>query len=124
MNNLITNLLIELRSIEYRNEWSKLFNGQSILVCSDCGFGRNYPKIDSKSILDFYQNIYRSKSSPHYVDFSKKQSTQYFYRGRTISQLLLGYQYLQYKKKYNFLDIGAGLGKSFDSAKDLKHTHD
>ena len=109
----------KLRSIEYKNDWSELFNDMTILVCDDCGFGRSLPKIDSKSILDFYQNVYRSKNSPHYVDFSKKISNPYFYRGRSISQLLLGYQYLHYKKKYNFLDIGAGLGKSFISAKEI-----
>jgi len=108
-----------LRSIKYRNDWSELFNDLTILVCDNCGFGRSEPKIDSKSILDFYQNIYRSKNSPHYVNFSKKLSNQYFYRGRTISQLMLGYQYLNYKKKYNFLDVGAGLGKSFISAKEI-----
>jgi len=109
----------KLRNISYRNQWSELFNDKLILVCNTCGFGRIEPKIDSKSILNFYKNDYRSKNSPHYVDFSKHLSNQYFHRYKSISQLLLGRQYLQYKKKYNFLDIGAGLGKSFISAKEI-----
>ena len=107
--------------ISYRNKWSELFNNKKILVCNTCGFGRIEPKIDSEIIIDFYKNIYRSKISPHHVDFSKKLSNQFFYRSKSISQLLLGRQYLQYKKKYNFLDIGAGLGKSFISAKEFFH---
>jgi SAM-dependent methyltransferase len=109
----------KLRKINYRNTWSDLFNDKSILVCDMCGFGRIDPKIDTATILDFYKNVYRSKESPHHVDFSKYIPSPAFYRTRSISQLLLGLQYIQHKEKYNFLDIGSGLGRSFISAREI-----
>ncbi len=109
----------KLTSIRYKNKWSELFNDKSILVCDSCGFGRIDPQIDSKSILDFYKDVYRSKNSPHYVDFSRHLPAPSFYRAKSISQLLLGLQYLEHKKKYNFLDVGAGLGKSFVTVKEI-----
>jgi SAM-dependent methyltransferase len=38
---------------------------------------------------------------------------------RSISQLLLGIQYLSHKHKYRFLDIGSGPGLSFVSARNI-----
>lgn len=108
-----------LRSISYKNQWSDLFTNKQILVCETCGFGQIEPKIDSKSIQDFYRYEYRSKSSPHYVDFSRRIPSPYFYRAKSISQILLGLQYLDEKKEYNFLDVGAGLGRSFISVKEI-----
>ena len=113
----------KLRTIGYKNKWSALFNNKKILVCNECGFGQIEPKIEPKLILDFYKDVYRSKGSPHYVDFSKNLPNQYFYRSKSISQFLLGIQYLEYKKEYNFLDIGAGLGKSFTTANEIFNGH-
>jgi len=111
----------ELRRINYKNTWSDLFKNKFILVCDKCGFGCIDPKIDANAILDFYKDVYRGKGSPHYVDFSKQKPSKAFNRARSISQLLLGAQYLEHKSKYNFLDIGSGLGKSFISANEILH---
>ncbi len=53
-----------------------------------------------------------------HIDFSKTSlDMSIFLDYRSISQLLLGRQYLRSKKEYHFLDIGAGLGTSFISAR-------
>lgn len=109
----------ELRKIDYKNTWSDLFKDRSIVVCDTCGFGCIDPKIDTNSIINFYKNVYRSKESPHYVDFSKHIPSFASNRTRSIAQLFLGLQYIQHKKKYNFLDIGSGLGKSFITAREI-----
>lgn len=109
----------KLRKIEYRNPWSDLFEKKSLILCDNCGFGHMDPKVDSDELLTFYKDTYRSKGSPHYTDFSKYMPHPPFKRARSISQILLGLQYLPYKKEYNYLDLGAGLGKSFISAKEV-----
>ncbi|MDB2469173.1 class I SAM-dependent methyltransferase [Alphaproteobacteria bacterium] len=106
-------------TIDYKNTWSPLFENKKILVCKTCGFGQIFPKISSDLIIDFYNTVYRSKASPHYVDFTKYIPAPFVFRGRSLSQFLLSLQFLAPKEKYQILDVGAGLGRSFISAKEL-----
>lgn len=109
----------KIRRISYRNTWSELFINKNILVCDGCGFGHIEEKVDKEELSNFYKYSYRSKESPHYVDFKFQEVSPAFKRPRAIAQIHLGLQYLENKKEYNFLDIGAGLGNSFLTIKEI-----
>lgn len=108
-----------LFTIDFKNTWSPLFEDKEIIVCQECGFGRITPQLDQKQVIDFYTNVYRSKTSPHYVDFSDYIPAPFVFRGRSFSQLLLSLQYLEAKEHYQILDVGAGLGRSYITAQEL-----
>lgn len=109
----------KIRKISYRNTWSELFVNKKILVCDSCGFGHIEEKVDKKELSNFYKYSYRSRESPHYVDFKFQELSPASKRPRAIAQIHLGLQYLEHKKKYNFLDIGVGLGNSFLTVKEI-----
>lgn len=108
-----------LFTIDFKNTWSPLFEDKKIIVCQACGFGRITPQIDQKQVIDFYTKVYRSKTSPHHVDFSDYIPAPFVFRGRSFSQLLLSLQYLEAKEHYQILDVGAGLGRSYITAQEL-----
>ena len=85
----------------------------------NCGFGQINPKIDQNDLNNYYENIYRSKNSVMHFDFNKASLDMNILDYRSISQLLLCRQYLCSKNKYHFLDIGAGPGNSFISARKI-----
>ena len=101
----------------YLNKFNhKLFENKSISICMECGFGQINKKLDQNDLKDYYENIYRSRYSPMHIDFSSYFLDKHTLDFRSISQLLLGRQYISNKKEYSFLDIGAGHGHSFFSA--------
>ena len=96
-----------------------LFKNKSMLVCQECGFGKIYPKVDKEKINDFYENYWRSEKSPAFIDFREWSLSKNVIDPRSISQLLLGSQYLKNKQQYSFMDIGPGIGWSFISVEKI-----
>ena len=96
-----------------------LFQNKKIILCKKCGFGQISPPIDNSSLSDFYENYYRSPDSAMHIDFKKTRLSREIIDYRSISQLLLGAQYMPNKSKYCFLDIGAGIGQSFLIAQNM-----
>ncbi len=96
-----------------------LFQGKVMLVCQECGFGQIHPEIEKDGLNDFYENFWRSKDSPASLDFEEWALSENVYDPRSLSQLLLGVQYLKNKQEYSFLDIGPGIGWSFISAQHI-----
>ena len=89
-----------------------MFTGCEIECCTECGMGLISPAPNNDSLTTFYQEEYRHISSPFYLDFGRKYRS--FYRDhRSISQLLLGLNYVDVKDGDGFLDIGPGPGASF-----------
>lgn len=109
-----------LEQIDYLNiQKHPFFNERKIIFCCECGFGQIYPGIKKESLDDFYENYYRSPKSDMWIDFSTKKLNRNLVDYRSLSQLLLGRQFLKVKEAYNFLDIGAGSGSSLLSAKNI-----
>jgi SAM-dependent methyltransferase len=105
---------------DYLNEWNhNLFENKSLLICMNCGFSQINPKLTDNDLNNYYENIYRSKNSPMYIDFNSYFLDKHTSDFRSISQLLLGRQYVSNKKEYSFLDIGPGPGFSLISAKKI-----
>lgn len=97
-----------------------IFKNQAILVCQKCGFGEITPKINKRVLSNFYKDYYySSEKSPMRADFKNMNLRQNILDYRSISQILLGYQYMSCKENYSFLDIGAGLGNSFSSVRKI-----
>jgi len=96
-----------------------LFQDKMMLVCQECGFGQIYPEIEKNKLNDFYENFWRSEASPAFLDFKEWALSKTILDARSLSQLLLGAQYLKNKKEYSFLDIGPGIGWSFISAQHI-----
>jgi SAM-dependent methyltransferase len=106
--------------IEYLNENNhSLFSSRSISICMQCGFGQIDPKINKNDLDEYYVNIYRSENSAMHIDFRSSYLNMNLIDYRSISQLLLSNQYLANKQEYRFLDIGAGFGESFVSARNI-----
>jgi predicted SAM-dependent methyltransferase len=108
-----------LSQTRYRYGWSVFFQKKTIQYCRECGFGWMEPKVEQSKLIDFYETVYRSNGSPHYADFSSKIPAPKHYRSRSIAQILLAIQYLEHKSTYNILDVGAGLGRFFISAREI-----
>jgi len=96
-----------------------LFQDKIMLVCQECGFGQIYPEIEKSNLTDFYENFWRSEKSPAFLDFKEWALSKNVLDPRSLSQILLGSQYLKNKQEYSFLDIGPGIGWSFISAKHI-----
>ena len=96
-----------------------LFQDKMMLVCQECGFGQMYPEIEKNNLNDFYANFWRSEKSPAFLDFKEWALSKNVLDPRSLSQLLLGAQYLKNKQEYSFLDIGPGIGWSFISAQHI-----
>ncbi|MBT5953812.1 class I SAM-dependent methyltransferase [bacterium] len=96
-----------------------LFTNKKISLCEKCGFGQIRPQINTAHLNDYYENYYRCKENEMHIDFNSSELNKTYQDYRSISQLLLGTQYITPKKKYHFLDLGAGLGLSFISAKQI-----
>jgi len=104
----------------YLNKFNhKLFENKSISICMECGFGQINTKLDQNDLKDYYENIYRNINSPMHINFNSSYLDINMLDFRSISQLLLGRQYMCSKKAYHFLDIGAGEGLSFISARKI-----
>ncbi len=110
----------KIDKIAYLDKFNhSLFQNKKIILCKKCGFGQIAPPIDSSSLSDFYENYYRSPDSVMHIDFKKTRLSREVIDYRSISQLLLGAQYMPSKSKYCFLDIGAGVGQSFFTAQNM-----
>ena len=96
-----------------------LFQDKMMLVCQECGFGQMYPEIEKNNLNDFYENFWRSEKSPAFLNFKEWALSKNVLDPRSLSQLLLGAQYLKNKQEYSFLDIGPGIGWSFISAQHI-----
>tara|TARA_B100000315_G_C14587503_1_gene593872 strand:+ start:3307 stop:4284 length:978 start_codon:yes stop_codon:yes gene_type:complete len=96
-----------------------LFQDKQMIVCQGCGFGQIYPKIEKHDLNEFYENYWRSSKSPAVLNFKEWALSKNVLDSRSISQLLLGTQYLVNKESYSFMDIGPGIGWSFISAKKI-----
>lgn len=109
------------KKIDYLDKFNHtLFKNRIIWVCQNCGFGEIWPKIDKDFLSKFYANYYyRSEESVMHIDFKNLNINENLLDFRSLSQLFLAYQYLSNKEKYFFLDIGAGSGFSFVSAKKM-----
>ena len=105
------------KKIKYKNALKHdLFSKREIHNCLNCGFGKIFPKVSDSDLNYYYENIYRSKNSPMYIDFDNLILNKQIVDYRSLSQFHLGHQFLNRKNNYNFLDIGPGYGTSFLTA--------
>jgi len=102
-------------SIEYRNStWNEnqLFNNLKIYFCNKCGLGSAFPVPEKNDLDNFYENDYRAKSSPFYINFS--HIIRPFKRAyRSFAQLKLALRFTQLSEGDVFVDLGPGHGESF-----------
>ena len=109
-----------LHESSYRNVSEHvLFDNRKIVVCDNCGFSHVAPVIEQDELNYYYEHIYRSKNSEMYIDFDSSSLDMSVVDYRSISQLLLGRQYVANKARYRLLDIGSGPGVSFISSKKI-----
>ena len=94
--------------------WSnhKIFRNSSISTCNSCGLSLAFPSKNSDELFDFYENAYRDKKSPFFIDFHNFE-TPFSRDHRSIAQLLLATQFIEFADGDVFLDLGPGYGTSF-----------
>jgi SAM-dependent methyltransferase len=97
------------------------FQNLIIRVCVDCGFGFANPEPSDKDIAQYYEIDYRNETSPFYVDFRRHRNAapKNVIDARSISQISLATMFTDFVEGSTFLDLGPGLGLSFESAKQM-----
>jgi len=108
-----------LTSTEYVNLTVKggIFDGLSILVCNNCGFGFAYPFIDEAKLSAFYSSHYRAENSSHFAPDGGSGAA--VFSTRAAAQLLLAKTFRDFKPGESFLDIGPGGSATFITAEEL-----
>lgn len=91
------------------------FNKLKIIGCNACGFSFSWPELPDSDVNLFYKENYRRKDSPFYINFSKLKEP-FRLSSRSLSQVLLAKQFVDFKEKDIFLDVGPGDGVSFSVA--------
>ena len=90
------------------------FANVSLMRCARCGFGFIEPEFSAPFLADFYRHRYRSKESPHYIDFSRLGNG--VTNARATSQIELASRFVNVLPGETFLDVGPGAGMSFIAA--------
>ena len=106
-----------INNIEYENVQfprSLIFEGLVAVGCKSCGFGYSSPDIPQNIVNQFYSFYYRQQNSPFFVDFSDLKRTRLEHR--SLAQLLLAKNYVDFNCGETFLDIGPGSAASFNCA--------
>jgi hypothetical protein len=102
-------------NIEYDNTYwpdIDLFDKLEIISCKSCGFSFSWPELSDSDVDLFYESYYRGKGSPFYINFAKLKES-FRLSSRSLAQVLLSKQFINFKEKDVFLDIGPGDGSSF-----------
>ncbi len=94
---------------------TEIFKGLSIRYCRECGFGFSVPDIADEVVNAFYARSYRGPGSPEPTDF-QELSRPSGADLRSLSQLLLARQFVDFRSGDCFVDIGPGGGASFASS--------
>ena len=83
-----------------------------IYFCNKCGLGSAFPVPEKNDLDNFYENDYRAKSSPFYINFTN--IIRPFKRAyRSFAQLKLALRFTQLSEGDVFVDLGPGHGESF-----------
>ncbi len=92
-----------------------MFDDLHIIVCRDCGLGHASPSPANTDLARFYNDEYRSPKSPYYINYASSTRPQPGWR--SIAQLSLATQYVAIGDGDIIVDVGAGSGASFESAR-------
>jgi hypothetical protein len=105
-------------STNYINKNFPTLGIDRILFCDNCGFGwvANPPR--QKDLKEFYSKEYRKESSPYFIDFKNQQRALHM-SSRSLAQLLLARIFFLKDDVNFFLDVGPGIGLSFEIARSL-----
>ena len=80
----------------------------NIHYCQKCDFSFVSPMPTKKNLDNYYNNIYRSKGRPHYINIKKFHKT--LYSPKNLGYLEYIDTFLDINKLENILDFGAGTG--------------
>ena len=97
----------------------KIFKKLEIVHCTSCGFGFSTPELDEKLVNNFYSDQYRGKESTFHINFSKLKGNlgvKDIRNSRAFGQLYLARSFCKFNKQDIFLNIGPGVGGSFNVA--------
>ena len=95
----------------------KLFDDLQIQVCASCGFGSVINELSGESLDAYYDEVYRSSSSPMYFNFAQQRPNQL--EMRAYAQMLLAKPFINSGLPINILDVGAGPGGSYHAAREI-----
>jgi hypothetical protein len=112
---------ISKKDIDYFDiHWADthFFRQLKLKVCNECGFGFSFPELSNEDTDNFYKNYYRRRNSVFYTDYSKLIRPKNL-DNRSLSQILLAKNFVDFKKGDAFLDIGPGNGQSFNVANNV-----
>lgn len=102
-------------------EWSDIIAGLSIQYCKDCGFG--YVPLEKEEhiakIPSFYRKIYRGIGAVNYINFNLSYKAVVSIDHRSFSQWSLASLFYSRPFVESFLDVGPGLGMSFDVVRNI-----
>lgn len=110
----------EEQYLDYKVQTTDIFKNLTIRYCNKCGYGFSYPLLESSVIEHFYTNGYRAPGSPHYINFSALAAPSSEHVDcRSVAQLLLAKQFVDFESGDCFVDVGPGDGLSFHSARKI-----
>ena len=99
------------KNFEYRyniKEDIKYLKVLNIHYCQKCDFSFASPMPTEKNLDNYYNNIYRSKGRPHYINLKKFHKT--LISPKNLSYLEYIDTFLNLNEIENILDFGAGTG--------------
>ncbi len=104
-------------------DWG-IFSNLRIRYCTSCGFAFSVPELNDEVVNHFYETDYRSKESTYHIDFLKLKNIKDngigdIRNSRAFGQLYLARAFCDFNCQDILLDIGAGKGGSFKTAKIL-----
>ena len=105
-----------LNYINKKFKYIDCLNNLKIKVCQNCGFGFSFPEIQDELVKNFYEDEYRKYGSEFYIPFNNLNTRPARLEPRSLAQILLAKQYVDFMSKDYFIDIGPGGGSSFNAA--------
>lgn len=109
--------LDEAEEINYFNTkfaMDSTFNGLKVIGCISCKFSFVLNPPTQEQLNLFYNQVYRSLSSPYHINFFTKKHLGL--DARSFSQVSLAANLTDFQPGDTFLDLGPGKGYSFEQA--------
>jgi SAM-dependent methyltransferase len=102
----------------------KIFDNRKILCCKNCGFGMIEKDVDEEMLKRYYSSDYSGKARKkiHTKAVTIDIRTSFSFDVRSLSQLNLIRQYIDFNSELTVLEIGSGTGDFLFSLRQMNFT--